>query len=232
MTARSLLRAAGWFAAIVLAGLVAATVAVYYLLPRSGLTPAPHDWTAEWRTDPPVVSTLPGGLLETATIRMGEDFYKSDALTWWGLYLGNTASHIQVAATYRYGVPLADPVWEIVSKGQIAVVVAPLLRPSLPVAVDTSTWRERTENGWARFDKEEQLEQLRRGVSNDLEQRANDPRRIALAREASRRTIGEFVEKWLLTKDPQWKVGAFSVVKVVFQDEMDEGLSTELGQPR
>jgi hypothetical protein len=232
MTARSLLRAAGWFAAIVLAGLVAAAVAVYYLLPRSGLTPAPHDWTAEWRTDPPVVSTLPGGLLETATIRMGEDFYKSDALTWWGLYLGNTASHIQVAATYRYGVPLADPVWEIVSKGQIAVVVAPVLRPSLPVAVDTNTWRERTENGWARFDKEEQLEQLRRGVSNDLEQRANDPRRIALAREASRRTIGEFVEKWLLTKDPQWKVGAFSVVKVVFQDEMDEGLSTELGQPR
>ena len=232
MTARGLLRATGWFAAIVLAGLVAAAVAVYYLLPRSGLTPAPHDWTAEWRTDPPVVSTLPGGLLETATIRMGEDFYKSDALTWWGLYLGNTASHIQVAATYRYGVPLADPVWEIVTKGQIAVVVAPVLRPSLPVAVDTSTWRERTENGWARFDKEEQLEQLRRGVSNDLEQRANDPRRIALAREASRRTIGEFVEKWLLTKDPQWKPGAFSVVKVVFQDEMDEGLSTELGQPR
>ena len=179
-----------------------------------------------------MVSTLPGGLLETATIRMGEDFYKSDALTWWGLYLGNTASHIQVAATYRYGVPLSDPVWEIVSKGQIAVVVAPVLRPSLPVAVDTSTWRERTENGWARFDKEEQLEQLRQGVSNDLEQRANDPRRIALAREASRRTIGEFIEKWLLTKDPQWKVGAFSVVKVVFQDEMDEGLSTELGQPR
>ena len=232
MTARGLLRATGWFAAIVLAGLVAAAVAVYYLLPRSGYTPAPHDWTAEWRTDPPVVSTLPGGLLETATIRMGEDFYKSDALTWWGLYLGNTASHIQVAATYRYGVPLADPVWEIVTKGQIAVVVAPVLRPSLPVAVDTSTWRERTENGWARFDKEEQLEQLRQGVSNDLEQRANDPRRIALAREASRRTIGEFVEKWLLTKDAQWKAGAFSVVKVVFQDEMDEGLSTELGQPR
>jgi hypothetical protein len=232
MTARGLLRAAGWFAAIAVAGLVAAAVAVYYLLPRSGLTPAPHDWTAEWRADPPVVSTLPGGLLETATIRMGEDFYKSDALTWWGLYLGNTASHIQVAATYRYGVPLADPVWEIVTKGQIAVVVAPLLRPSLPVAVDTSTWRERTENGWARFDKEEQLEQLRRGVSNDLEQRANDPRRVALAREASRRTIGEFVERWLLTKDAQWKAGAFSVVKVVFHDEMDEGLSTELGQPR
>ena len=112
------------------------------------------------------------------------------------------------------------------------MVVAPVLRASVPVAIDTSTWRERTANGWARFDKDEQLEALRKGVSSDLEQRANDERRIALAREASRRTIGEFVEKWLLLKDPQWKPGTFSVVKVVFQDEMDEGLSTELGQPR
>lgn len=229
MTGRGLLRVAGWFAAFALGALVVAGIAVYYLLPRSGLAPAPHDWTAEWRSDPPVVSTIPGGLLETATIRMGEDFYKSDALTWWGIYLGNTASHIQVAATYRYGVPLADDTWEIVSRGTTAVVVAPNLQPSLPVAIDTGTWRERTENGWARFDKQEQLEALRQGVSGDLEQRARDERRVALAREASRRTIGEFVEKWLLAKDPAWKAGAFSVVKVVFEDEMDEGLSLELG---
>jgi hypothetical protein len=232
MTGRGLLRVAGWFAAFALGALVVAGIAVYHLLPRSGLTPAPHDWTAEWRSDPPVVSTIPGGLLETATIRMGEDFYKSDALTWWGFYLGNTASHIQVAATYRYGVPLADDTWEIVSRGTTAVVVAPNLQPSLPVAIDTGTWRERTENGWARFDKQEQLEALRQGVSSDLEQRARDERRVALAREASRRTIGEFVEKWLLAKDPAWKAGAFSVVKVVFEDEMDEGLSLELGPRR
>jgi hypothetical protein len=226
------LRVVAWLVAVAVAALVAAAVSVYLILPRSGLTPAPHDWTAEWRADPPVISTIPGGLLETATIRMGEDFYKSDALTWWGIYLGNTVSHIQVAATYRYGVPLADPGWEVVTRGQTAVVVAPVLRASVPVAIDTSTWRERTANGWARFDKDEQLEALRKGVSGDLEQRANDERRIALAREASRRTIGEFVEKWLLLKDPLWKPGPFSVVKVVFQDEMDEGLSTELGQPR
>lgn len=219
------------------AGLAAAAalvigVAVYRLVPRTGLTPAPHHWTAEWRSDPPVVETIPGGLLETATIRMGEDFYRSDARTWWGIYLGNTASHIQVSATYRYGVPLDDPAWEVVTRGQTAVVVAPDLRPSLPVAVDTGTWRERTESGWARFDKYEQLDELRRGVSADLAERAADARRIALAREASRRTIGEFVERWLLTRDPAWKSGAFSAVKVYFRDEMDEGLSTELGEPR
>ena len=78
------------------------------------------------------VATIPDGLLETATIRMGEDFYKSDARTWWGIYLGNTVSHIQVSATYRYGVPLADASWQIITRGETTVVVAPELRPSLP----------------------------------------------------------------------------------------------------
>jgi hypothetical protein len=100
------------------------------------------------------------------------------------------------------------------------------------VAVDTATWREKTENGWARFDKDEQLDALRRGVSADLEQRAADPARVALAREASRRTIAEFVEKWLLTKDPSWTPGAFTAVKVYYPDELDEDLSTDLGVRR
>jgi hypothetical protein len=214
---------------LALAALVVVGLGVYLLLPRSGVFPAARDWTAEWRSDPPVVSTIPGGLLETATVQMTEDFYRSDAKTWWGIYLGNTASHIQVSATYRYGVPLDDPAWEIVRKGQTAVVVAPVLRPSLPVAVDTGTWREKTESGWARFDKFEQLEALRKSVSGDLAERADDPRRLALAREASRRTIAEFVETWLLAKDPEWQRGAFSAVKVYFLDEMNEGLSTEIG---
>ena len=226
------LRVVAWLALAAAALVVAAGVLLYRMLPFTGLAPSPHDWTAEWRSDPPVVATLPGGLLETATIRMGEDFYKSDAMTWWGIYLGNTVSHIQAAVTYRYGVPLADEAWEVITRGQTTVVVAPDLQPSLPVAIDTNTWREKTENGWARFDKQEQLEELRRSMSADLETRARDDRRVALAREASRRTIGEFVEKWLLTKDPQWKPGAFSVVKVYFLDEMDEGLSTELGGRR
>jgi len=225
-------RAVIWLAAALGVCAAVAGVALYLLLPRTGLSPAAHDWTAEWRTAPPVVETLPGGLLETATIRMGEDFYRSDARHWWGIYLGNTVSHIQVAAIYRYGVPLDHPAWEIVTRGQTTVVVAPLLTPSLPVAVDTSTWREKTESGWARFDKAEQLDALRRSLSADLGERAADDRRVALAREASRRTIGEFVEKWLLTKDPAWTPGVFSSVKVYFLDELDEGLSSQLGALR
>ncbi len=211
--------------------LALAAVALYRALPRTTITPAPHDWTAEWRADPPVVATLPGGLLETATIRMGEDFYKSDAKVWWGLYLGNTVSHIQVAATYRYGVPLIDPAWDIVSRGQTTVVVAPSLQPSLPVAIDTSTWREKTASGWARFDKQAQLEALRRSLSGELEERAGDERRVALAREASRRTIGEFVEGWLGTRRDD-EGGVFDTVKVYFADEMTPQLRQQLRERR
>jgi hypothetical protein len=65
-------------------------------------------------------------------------------------------------------------------------------------------------------------------MSTDLAARAADERRLALAREASRGTIGEFVERWLLAKDPAWQAGLFSAVKVYFDDEVDEGLSVEL----
>lgn len=223
------LKVVAWLAGLAVVLAVAAVLLVDRWLPRSGLSAAPTDWTSAWRSDPPVVETLPGGLLETATIRMGEDFYRSDQRHWWGIYLGNTVSHIQVAATYRYGVPLADPAWEVVTRGQTTVVVAPELRPSLPVSIDTGTWREKTESGWARFDGPTQIEELRRSLSTDLEERARDARRVALAREASRRTIGEFVEAWLLKRDAAWTPGAFSAVKVYFLDEMDEGLSTEIG---
>jgi hypothetical protein len=224
-----------WLAGFAAAGVVAvvgAGLVLYRLLPTNGRSPAPHDWTAEWRSAPPVVETLPGGLLETATIRMGEDFYKSDALTWWGVYLGNTVSHIQVAAVYRYGVPLNDDAWHLVTRGSTAVVVAPVLRPSLPVAVDTGTWREKTENGWARFDKQDQLDELRRGLSADLAARAADQARIALAREASRRTITEFVERWLLARETGWTPGLFSAVKVYFDDEIDGEARLELVRRR
>ncbi len=229
--ADSRLRAVGWAAAIGAALAVLGTMVVYRLLPQSGLAPAPHDWTAEWRSEPPVVTTLPGGLLETATIRMGEDFYKSDAKTWWGLYLGNTVSHVQVAATYRYGVPLADASWQIVTRGQTTVVVAPPLRPSLPVAIDTSTWREKTASGWARFDKKDQLEALRHGVSADLEERARDQRRLALAREASRRTIGEFVEGWIVQRGGE-ELDPFDTIKVYFVGEIDEAMRGALSAHR
>jgi len=129
--------------------------------------------------------------------------------------------------TYRYGVPLVDPAWEIVTRGQTSVVVAPTLRPSVPVAIDTATLRERTASGWARFDKQLNLLELRRSLSAVLEDRAHDPVRMALAREASRRTVGEFVEHWLVTRG-DWQPDLFTTVKVYFTDEVDDRLREQL----
>lgn len=219
-------RAATWLA-------VLALVAGLLLLVWERRSPVPdgRNWSALWHSQPPVVTTTPGGLLETATVRMTEDFYRSDSRTWWGLYLGTTMSQIQAAVVYRYGVPLADPAWRIVTRGPIAVVVAPSLRPSLPVAIDTATLRERTESGWARFDKDVQLDALRHSLSADLEGRAADQTRLALVVEASRRTIAEFAEEWLLARG-EWQKGAFTSLKVYFDDEIDEGLSTEIDAVR
>jgi hypothetical protein len=216
-----------WALTVVVAGAVVLLV----VWPGSQPSRTGHDWTAEWLAEPPVISTIPGGLLEAATMRMVEDFYKSDRKTWWGIYLGETISHIQVAATYRYGVPLADPAWEIVTRGPICVVFAPELRPSTPVAIDTATLREKTASGWARFNSRINLEDLRRSLTAELEDRAFDSARLALAREASRRTIGEFVEHWLVTRG-QWQAGAFSAVKVYFPDEVDEPLRAQLREAR
>ena len=213
-----------------LAGLGILAGLLLFVWMRPG-APVGRDWTALWQTQPPVVTTTPGGLLETATVRMSEDFYRSDSRSWWGLYLGTTVSQIQVAVVYRYGVPLSDPGWKIVTRGPIAVVVAPALRPSLPVAIDTATLQERTANGWARFDKDVQLEELRRSISTDLAGRAAEQTRVALVVEASRRTIAEFAEEWLLARG-EWQRGAFTSVKVYFTDELDEGLSTEIDAVR
>ncbi len=219
-------RAVAWLAALALAaGLI------LLVWERRGAVPDGRDWSALWHSQPPVVTTTPGGLLETATVRMSEDFYRSDSRSWWGVYLGTTMSQIQVAVVYRYGVPLSDPAWRVVTRGPIAVVVAPSLRPSLPVAIDTATLRERTESGWARFDKDVQLDALRQSLSAELEGRAADQTRLALVVEASRRTIAEFAEQWLLARG-EWRRGAFTSLKVYFADEVDEGLSTEIDAVR
>ncbi|MGE0043865.1 MAG: hypothetical protein AB7H88_17790 [Vicinamibacterales bacterium] len=211
---------------------VAACAAIVYLAwPRPPAAEAGRDWTAEWTAQPPVVSTTPGGFLEAARVEMTEDFYRSDLKTWWGIYLGNTVSHIQARAIYRYGVPLVDPAWRIVTRGPVSEVIAPDLRASLPVAIDTGTMREKTENGWARFDKDDQLADLRRSMSAELGERAQDSARLALAREAARRTIGEFVGHWLATQGG-WTPGAFSSVNVHFASEADPALVDALSLPR
>jgi hypothetical protein len=227
MAATPLQRLGAWLGAVAAVLGIVAVIASRERAARLGPAGSPRDWTAEWRADPPDVERTPGGLLETATLRMAEDFYGSDPTRFRDPGAARPVSHVQVMATYSYGVPMDDQAWAVVTRGQTTVVVAPYLRPSLPVEVDAATWRERTADGWTGVARRD-LEVLHRAWAADLEDRAKYVKRVSLAREASRRSIAEFVDKWLVARDPAWRPGAFTAVKVYFLNELDTDLSTEL----
>jgi len=167
----------------------------------------------------PEITSAGSGRLELATARQVETFRAEDSLSvfWDKLYLGTTVSEIRVPVTYRYHLELSDP-WKLDVSGQTCLVVAPPIRPSVPPAIHTDQMEKRSEAGWARFNAQQQLENLEKGITPTLTRYARDPRHLALAREQCRQTVAEFVRTWLLKED-QWRTDRFHTIKVVFADE-------------
>jgi hypothetical protein len=146
----------------------------------------------------PVVIRTEGGLLEVATVKATERFSRSDTREFGGLSLGTTVSHIQAPAYYRYQIGLAKS-WQAVLKDNKQLVVqAPALQPSLPVALDMAALQSRTENGWARMNREENLAALQQSIGPELARRAMSSAYLELAREPARKTIEEFVRQWVV----------------------------------
>ena len=150
----------------------------------------------------PVVMRTRGGLLEVATVRALERFTREDSRDFWGIDLGTTVSQIQVPVTYRFHIEMARE-WPIEVRGLTAIARAPAIKPSLPVAFDTTLMEQYTRAGWARFNKEENLEALQRSMTPTL---------------AARKTIAEFITIWLL-KETEWKRDPAHKVVVLFPDE-------------
>jgi hypothetical protein len=165
----------------------------------------------------PVVMRSPGGLLEIATVTVYERFKRIDKKDFWGIPLGTTVSTIQVPVTYRYHIEMAKE-WPIYVNGKSAVVHAGDVKASIPAAIDTSRMEKYTENGWARFNKAENLGTLERSITPELAARANNPAIRQLAIDAGRQTVREFVTKWLL-KEQGWTRDAESKVIVLFPGE-------------
>jgi hypothetical protein len=164
------------------------------------------------------VFRVPGGTLSTSGLTKTEQLSKSDESGWW---LGTTSSVMRVDATYRYEVELrSDWNFELDEVRKMAFVVAPKLKPQLPVAIDTKTIQEETSSGWARFDKWDQLAGLRKELSPFLEKKANSRDYIDLVRGEARRTVEEFVCDWII-KEHGWSSKDRPVVKVYFEDEKD-----------
>jgi hypothetical protein len=167
----------------------------------------------------PVVMRTSGGLLEVATVRAVERFTRADTAQFWGIDLGTTVSIIQAPVTYRFHLELARE-WTHTIRDKTCVVQAPALRPSLPVAFDTTGIEKYTRSGWARFNKQENLDALERSITPELNQRADSAAYRQLATEAARQTVREFVTQWLL-REQAWRRDPSYRVIVLFPGERE-----------
>ena len=160
-----------------------------------------------------------GGLLEVATIRATEQFDKKFVYTVLGLKVGETVPHIRVPAVYRYHVELA-PEWTIIRTGDVFTVVTPPVQPSLPVAVDLAHMEKDVGGTWilVPFNERADLESLQREITATLARKAGSAAYRQLQREDARKTVTEFVKKWLVTQ-AQWQTESTSTVRVLFPDE-------------
>jgi Holliday junction resolvase len=201
--------------------LVALAAAVIYAL-GSWLHPTETSLNQARTLSLPLVSRTPGGLLEVATVHTTELFEKKSMLTIAGLNMGTTVSQIRVPAVYRYQIRLAAD-WRAYVSGGKLLVIAPAMTPSLPVAVDTGKMEMQTTAGWARANAQENLEALHREITGALEVKAKSPQYVDVQREQARKTVVEFVSKWLLEQE-RWKHIKPEQVKVYFADEPIERL--------
>ena len=170
----------------------------------------------------PVFKAIVGGNLEVGTGEATESFKKSDArYTGFGwIYMGETTSEIKVPVTYRYHLALAGN-WRLDQSGKVCIVTVPKLEPSLPVAFDSARMEKLAGNGWARFDKQDQLDRLEKDITPTLEGYAKEEKHLDAARQKFRPVVADFVRAWLL-KEGQWREDRFTSVIVVFEDEQSQ----------
>ena len=162
-----------------------------------------------------------GARLELASFEAVEILRRSDErrIAWDLVTLGTTVSEIRVPVIYRYHLSLKEP-WHLRVEDQRCLVQAPPIKPTLPPAIDTARMERFSDSGWLRFNEDEQMEELERGLTAALSERAADPRHIAMVRERCRLEVAEFVRSWLLLED-HWREDRFHSVTVVFADETE-----------
>ncbi len=147
----------------------------------------------------PIVISTNGGQLTVAIVNAKERFTRETSRVIFGqeLPLGRTKSHVQASVTYRYYIEM-ERKWPVSISGKTAVVRSPEIKPSLPVAFDTATVEKYTESGWARFDKNENLKELEKTMTGQLQTRALSPQYDQIVKDAARVTVKSFVSTWLL----------------------------------
>ena len=157
--------------------------------------------------------------LELAVCKQVETFIQTSerrAFCGW-LNLGMNVAQITVPVTYRYHIHVRDA-WKLETIGNRVVVHAPVLRPALPPAIDTSELQRFERRGWCRWSPTELMADLERQITPTLVAYANDPRRLNLVRDTCRKSAAEFVRLWL-EREGQWGKTGFTQIQVKFADE-------------
>jgi hypothetical protein len=147
-----------------------------------------------------IVMRTPGGTLEVARIKSYEALSRTNpgATIAWGLIdTGTTVSEIDVATLFRYHIEMAKE-WPVQCSAGTCVVRSGPIQPTLPPAIYSQEMRKRTSSGWARFNKMENLAELEKSLTGELEKRASSERNMLAATSAGRRTVAEFVQTWML----------------------------------
>jgi hypothetical protein len=158
-----------------------------------------------------------GGLLEVSAVTTTERFQSSKDHTILGVPVGVTVSQIQVPTVYRYHIELAKE-WAFKAEGGTLIVVAPAVRPSLPVAIDTGKLHSFSNGIWSPLTGPNQVAGLQKSITASLATKAATQELLQVQRESARKTVAEFVQKWVV-EQPQWKATKTPVVLVFFADE-------------
>jgi hypothetical protein len=173
------------------------------------------DISTSFRENIRKVSATHGDILELATVEADETFTRMDAknIVWDLIYLGTTVSEIRAPAVYRYHLKLSDG-WQISQHEDTCVVIAPVIRPSLPPAIRTDKMEKKTQAGWGRFNAAENLQLLEQSITPVLERRAGNATHLDQIREPARQATAEFVKTWVVKDMP-----SVTRIVVVFADE-------------
>ncbi|MDB5930743.1 MAG: hypothetical protein JWR60_2450 [Polaromonas sp.] len=209
---------------LLLAVAAASLLANLYLAWTLSPAGAGRPWASASSLDQIEVIRTPGGLLQVSTLRSAETFQATQDHDLMGLPLGKTTTQIRVPATFQYHVALA-PEWKITRRDKALTVVAPRVRPTLPVAIDTTRMETLTSGAWSVLTGPANLAQLQQSISPGLAAKAASPAYIALQREAARKTVTEFVTKWVLEQQGRKPSDGYTV-RVLFADEPIEALGT------
>lgn len=171
--------------------------------------------------DQVIVVRTEGGLLQVSTVHAPEYFKAVKPHDVLGFDLGATTTHIRLPATYHYHLELARE-WRVrvrnVGGAASVLVIAPAVKPTLPVAIDTARLERQAEGRWSLFTGAGELAALERTITQQLAEKAASPGYIAFQREAARQTVAEFVRQWLLAQE-RWKALRGAPVHVYFADE-------------